>query len=759
MEKLKTNELSLGLNQTLRNDLVDNFEKIQKGVDGQSDSLNKQILDMLGDVPLQDQNEVTQARIDANGKSYDTLKGREDATQATAETALSEERDTLVEVQDARTNSNSKTYSTLKARMDSQENDLNNSINNKLSQISSVPEAFANLAALQKKYPTGKTGIFVTADTGHKYIWVNGSWTDAGVYQSAGYSAGLKSLVGFAYPAVTGGIPIITKDSNITITIPDKIFAMVLSSDTNTDQKLLTINSPGDVILAPGEFLYVDISNLIISHGNYDALSALNNDYLIIGYNSYGSLTGAWASYQTEQITRINTSLSSWAYPITSETVSISNISDSILSVKLPSAVMMATDYQRLQSVKFTSLVSKLTLSNGNATITLNNNNLLVLDVDKQTVDSYDTASLAQLSDHYILLAVNHYGNLKGPWSIYQPSDKLVNDNNYLPKYYFDNNYIDDKIKSIRQNSKVTTGTNFAYFTDSHWGDNGGQQGKLLNYVTQNTSVETIIFGGDIPRAYGTQADLETDGQTYLTLSRSLKHPVYGMHGNHDMTIKTNDSTDSGYTAPQIDQYDILNRGNELIQHGVQSKNYYYLDNPIQKVRYIIIDDWEGLDTSTYWGVKAGVTQQQLDWMLTTALNADGYTFIVLTHAPSDSKLTSFIASNDVVQQLLVAINNKRQFNYDENGIRGSADFTATTNHIAMHLCGHNHRDESNVEDNVLSVSTMCDALYNNDPKYTTVRSTRTINEQCIDVISVDTTARTIKMVRIGAGNDRSFDY
>ena len=47
MEKLKTNELSLGLNQTLRNDLVDNFDKIQKGVDGQSDSLNKQILDML----------------------------------------------------------------------------------------------------------------------------------------------------------------------------------------------------------------------------------------------------------------------------------------------------------------------------------------------------------------------------------------------------------------------------------------------------------------------------------------------------------------------------------------------------------------------------------------------------------------------------------------------------------------------------------------------------------------------------------------
>lgn len=190
MERLKTNELSLGLNQTFRSDLVDNFEKIQKGVDGQSDSLNKQILDMLGNVAPQGKNEVTQARIDGNGKLYDTLKGRADATQATAETALSEERDTSAEVQDARTNSSSQTYPTLKARMDSQENDLNNSINNKLSKISSVPETFTNLAAIQSKYPNGSNGIMVAADNGHKYIWANSTWADAGVYQSVGLSNG-----------------------------------------------------------------------------------------------------------------------------------------------------------------------------------------------------------------------------------------------------------------------------------------------------------------------------------------------------------------------------------------------------------------------------------------------------------------------------------------------------------------------------------------------------------------------------------------
>ncbi|MDN7038144.1 CotH kinase family protein [Lactiplantibacillus plantarum] len=49
MEKLKTNEISLGLDQTFRNDLVDNFKKIQDGVDGQSDAINKQITEAIAE--------------------------------------------------------------------------------------------------------------------------------------------------------------------------------------------------------------------------------------------------------------------------------------------------------------------------------------------------------------------------------------------------------------------------------------------------------------------------------------------------------------------------------------------------------------------------------------------------------------------------------------------------------------------------------------------------------------------------------------
>lgn len=200
MDKLITN-LDTNLGAVLRDQLDTNFQKIQNGVDGQSDYLNKQIETMLGDVPLQDKNEVTQARIDDNNVVYSTLKGRLDVDQSTAETALKEERMTGIEVKAARSNSSGKNYDNLKARLDDTEANLTNNMNAKISQISSVPETFANLSALKSTYPNGKTGLFVTADNGHKYIWANGAWTDAGFYQAVGDNL-LSGEITYATPFV-----------------------------------------------------------------------------------------------------------------------------------------------------------------------------------------------------------------------------------------------------------------------------------------------------------------------------------------------------------------------------------------------------------------------------------------------------------------------------------------------------------------------------------------------------------------------------
>lgn len=180
--------------QTIKSALL--HKQYGKDVRSALAQLPDSLIKLFGDTGGNSNTEVEEAR-----GGFETLGLHEQAQNSSIDKVT-------VEVQNARTNSSSKTYPTLKERMDNQENDLNNNINSKLAQVSSVPEAFANLAALQSKYPTGKTGIFVTADNGHKYIWVNGSWTDSGVYQSVGIAN--RSIT---TPKVSGIAPYVIRDT------------------------------------------------------------------------------------------------------------------------------------------------------------------------------------------------------------------------------------------------------------------------------------------------------------------------------------------------------------------------------------------------------------------------------------------------------------------------------------------------------------------------------------------------------------------
>ena len=65
-----------------------------------------------------------------------------------------------------------------------------------LSKMHLQPESFENADALKAKYPAGKAGIMVAADTGHMWIWVNDEWKDCGAYQSAGYPEVDEARVG-----------------------------------------------------------------------------------------------------------------------------------------------------------------------------------------------------------------------------------------------------------------------------------------------------------------------------------------------------------------------------------------------------------------------------------------------------------------------------------------------------------------------------------------------------------------------------------
>lgn len=144
-------------------------EHLNRNWDAGNDALDM-MTKRLAKTGEQNADEVALARVDIHGKDFNSLGGRIDDTQGTAETAYN------LALQKA-------DKSDLEAR---------------LAQITSVPGTFANSEALKAKYPNGAEGIFVTIDTGHKWIYSNGAWTDFGVYQAAGIDPDIKNKINLA---------------------------------------------------------------------------------------------------------------------------------------------------------------------------------------------------------------------------------------------------------------------------------------------------------------------------------------------------------------------------------------------------------------------------------------------------------------------------------------------------------------------------------------------------------------------------------
>ncbi|QLL74335.1 CotH kinase family protein [Lactobacillus crispatus] len=63
---------------------------------------------------------------------------------------------------------------------------ISNAIDERLANVKTAPVAVENAATLQQRYPNGADGIFITADTGHKWLWLSDQWTDCGEYQAIG---------------------------------------------------------------------------------------------------------------------------------------------------------------------------------------------------------------------------------------------------------------------------------------------------------------------------------------------------------------------------------------------------------------------------------------------------------------------------------------------------------------------------------------------------------------------------------------------
>lgn len=73
---------------------------------------------------------------------------------------------------------------------------ISTAINDRLKKMKTAPVGIADEQTLKNTYPNGADGLFVTLDTKHLYMWLNGQWSDAGPYETAQLDKQVEQSIG-----------------------------------------------------------------------------------------------------------------------------------------------------------------------------------------------------------------------------------------------------------------------------------------------------------------------------------------------------------------------------------------------------------------------------------------------------------------------------------------------------------------------------------------------------------------------------------
>ena len=154
-----------------------------------------------------------------------------------------------------------------------------------------------------------------------------------------------------------------------------------------------------------------------------------------------------------------------------------------------------------------------------------------------------------------------------------------------VPDYWIDE--LDAKADAI-QAAMEKAGRNksaFLWYTDAHWvNGNSKVSPKLLNYLYMHTPMNKVNFGGDI---IGDTLLATREEMKYLYEWRKAIKDLPNHHsvfGNHDMfNLDSVDYEDDNY------RYAFLLAPEESYDQVWGGGNYYYIDNPAEKTRYLYI--------------------------------------------------------------------------------------------------------------------------------------------------------------------------
>lgn len=301
--------------------------------------------------------------------------------------------------------------------------------------------------------------------------------------------------------------------------------------------------------------------------------------------------------------------------------------------------------------------------------------------------------------------------------------------------------------------AKINNYASFLFITDVHIHLNGRASVPLMLEIGAKTDVDTVLCGGDHCWAFGSKAQCIADFEDSLRYMDPVRDSMKLFHarGNHDATVRSSWELNTGYTMPYEQVQKMFSLHSSEPTGKVEGKLYYFSDDEASKIRYVVMDTCEQhLDEDSAWGVLYGVSQEQLRWLSDVALCLPGedWSAVVLGHVPCTPEIPSYHEKMDDLRLVLEAFCHKKECAF--------ADFRNPQGELIAYLCGHNHKDRAAVVNGLLHISTGCDSYCKDDDL---PRDVGTTNNTLFDLFLVDKDRKTVQVFRIGAGENREFNY
>ena len=297
-----------------------------------------------------------------------------------------------------------------------------------------------------------------------------------------------------------------------------------------------------------------------------------------------------------------------------------------------------------------------------------------------------------------------------------------------IPSYYFENNYLDDRINAINEAiDNCTEGCEtFFWITDIHWEtvNNTRFSPLLIKYIASKTGIDKILNGGD------TGNSQVICKNAIAKLKNAIgSNKVYTVTGNHEMYDA------SGYETPYERVAEELREHNVDIVYGDNKKSYFYYDTVESKVRYIGLSSYGRFINNDH---ESCYNKEQLDWFKNIAINVKkGWTIIIFSHSlyyvscASDKLCIGPTGADDFINAIEY---------YKGDGL------------ISCVLLGHTHRDRIHIgRTGVPYIISASDRHASYQGDINVARIPGTISEQHFEVVVIDKGKREIKMFSIGA--------